>query len=181
MYRFLRSRVRMVGLAFPEELKGKFPRILCGANPGNVAYAFVKSSFIDGALPLEVRRMPEEEGGMLRQYIPARLDNNPSMLTDDPGYEAKLSGMGSAELVRAMREGDWNVVEGAFFDCWSDFRHALRPFTIPPHWMRFRSMDWDRLRPNPLAGGHRCRSWLTHLAVEGQQPYARLLRDVGDR
>ena len=69
--------------------------------------------------------MPEEEGGMLRQYIPARLDDNPSMLTDDPGYEAKLSGMGSAELVRAMREGDWNVVEGAFFDCWSNFPYCL--------------------------------------------------------
>jgi hypothetical protein len=90
-------------------------RILCGANPSNVGHLFVKSSFIDSALPLEVRRMPEEEGGMFRQYIPARLDDNPSMLTDDPGYEAKLSGMGSAELVRAMREGDWNVVEGAYF------------------------------------------------------------------
>jgi hypothetical protein len=147
MYRFLRSRVRMVGLAIPEELKGKFPRILCGANPGNVGHAFVKSSFIDGALPLEVRRMPEEEGGMLRQYIPARLDDNPSMLTDDPGYEAKLSGMGSAELVKAMREGDWSVVEGAFFDCWSNFRHVLRPFTVPEHWMRFRSMDWGSAAP----------------------------------
>jgi hypothetical protein len=148
MYRFLRSRVRMVGLAIPEELEGKFPRILCGANPGNVGHLFVKSSFIDGALPLlEIRRMPEEEGGMLRQYIPARLDDNPSMLTDDPGYEAKLSGMGSAELVRAMREGDWNVVEGAFFDCWSNFRHVLRPFTIPQHWMCFRSMDWGSASP----------------------------------
>jgi hypothetical protein len=58
-----------------------------------------------------------------------------------PGYEAKLTGMGSTELVRAMREGDWNVVEGAYFDCWSSFRHVLRPFAIPPHWMRFRSMD----------------------------------------
>jgi hypothetical protein len=28
---------------------------------------FVKASFIDEALPLEVRRMPDEEGGMLRQ------------------------------------------------------------------------------------------------------------------
>jgi hypothetical protein len=33
MYRFLRSRVRMVGLEVSENLKGKFPRILCGANP----------------------------------------------------------------------------------------------------------------------------------------------------
>jgi hypothetical protein len=56
--------------------------------------------------------MPEEEGGMLRQYIPARLDDNQSMLTDDPGYEAKISGMGSAELVRAMREGDGGLAAG---------------------------------------------------------------------
>jgi hypothetical protein len=127
--------------------QNRAPRILCGANPGNVGHLFVKSSFIDGAVPLEARRMPEEDGGMLRQYIPARLDDNPSMLTDDPGYEAKLSGMGSTELVRAMREGDWNVVEGAYFDCWSSFRHVLRPFAIPPHWRRFRSMDWGSASP----------------------------------
>jgi hypothetical protein len=84
---------------------------------------------------------------MLRQYIPPRLDDNPSMMTDDPGYEAELSGIGSAELVKAMREGDWNVVEGAFFECWSNFRHVLRPFTIPPRWMRFRSMDWGSASP----------------------------------
>jgi hypothetical protein len=29
------------------------------ANPGNVGHLFVKRSFIDGALPLEVRHMPE--------------------------------------------------------------------------------------------------------------------------
>jgi hypothetical protein len=91
--------------------------------------------------------MPAEEGGMFRQYIPARLDDNPSMLTDDPGYEAKLSGMGSAELVKAMREGAWSVVEGAFFDCWSSFRHVLWPFTVPTHWLRFRSMDWGSASP----------------------------------
>src|SRR6516225_4864275 len=93
------------------------------------------------------RAHARRRGGMLRQYIPPRLDDNPSMMTDDPGYEAELSGIGSAELVKAMREGDWNVVEGAFFECWSNFRHVLRPFTIPPRWMRFRSMDWGSASP----------------------------------
>jgi hypothetical protein len=39
---------------------------------------------------------PDEDGGMRRQFIPARLVDNPSLLLDDPGYRAKLRGLGSA-------------------------------------------------------------------------------------
>jgi hypothetical protein len=120
MYRFLRNRVRMVGMVVPSQYAGRFPRILCGGNPGNIGHLFVKSTFVDGVAPMEVRRMEPEEGGMLRQYIPARLEDNPSMAEDDPGYEQRLMGLGSASLVRAMRHGDWNVVEGAFFERMSE-------------------------------------------------------------
>jgi hypothetical protein len=147
MYRFLRNRVRMVGIKLPPQYEGKFPRILCGSNPGNVGHLFVKASFIDGAQPFEIRKMPSKEGGMLRQYIPARLEDNPSMGDDDPGYEARLAGLGSDALVKAMREGDWNVVEGAFFDGWSSATHTVRPFAIPEQWLRFRSMDWGFAKP----------------------------------
>jgi hypothetical protein len=88
------------------------------------------------------RLMPAEDGGMLRQFIPVRLDDNPSMLEADPGYEAKLEGLGSRELVAALRWGDWDVVEGAFFDCWETKKHVIAPFVIPPDWPRIRSMDW---------------------------------------
>lgn len=147
MYRFLRNRVRMVGITLPEQYEGMFPRILCGANPGNIGHQFVKMSFIDRAEPLAITRMPPAEGGMLRQYIPARLDDNPSMESDDPGYEDRLSGLGSEALVRAMRDGDWSVVDGAFFDNWSVARHVVRPFAIPNDWLRFRSMDWGFAKP----------------------------------
>lgn len=147
MYRFLRNRVRMVGITLPKAYEGKFPRILCSANPGNVGHQFVKAQFIDRAEPMAIEHMPDSEGGMLRQYIPARLDDNPSMTTDDPGYEARLSGLGSEALVRAMRDGDWSVVEGAFFDCWEAAKHVVRPFTIPENWLRFRSADWGFAKP----------------------------------
>jgi hypothetical protein len=55
--------------------------------------------------------------------------------------------LGSATLVRALLEGDWSVIEGAFFDCWSEARHVIRPFEVPKHWMRFRSMDWGSASP----------------------------------
>jgi hypothetical protein len=36
-------------------------------------------------------------------YVPARLEDNPSMMADDPGYEMRLAGLGSRALVQAMR------------------------------------------------------------------------------
>lgn len=147
MYRFLRNRVRMVGLTLPDKWAGKFPRIVCSANPGNIGHLFVKSTFIDDCRPFELREMPASEGGMLRQYIPARLKDNPSMATDDPGYEARLAGLGSPELVAAMRDGDWNVVEGAYFPEFSTDKHVLSPIQLPGHWTRARSFDWGSARP----------------------------------
>lgn len=147
MYRFLRNRVRMVGIALPAHYENKFPRILCGANPGNIGHLWVKATFIDNAVPMELRAMNDDEGGMLRQYIPARLDDNPSMQSDDPGYEKRLMGLGSAALVKAMRDGDWSVIEGAFFDCWSYERHIIKPFKLPTDWLRFRAADWGSASP----------------------------------
>lgn len=147
VYRFLRNRVRMVGLELPAKYAGLFPRILCGANPGNVGHLWVKTTFVTAAPPFTFRRMDGAEGGMLRQYLPARLEDNPSMASDDPGYEARLEGLGSASLVKAMRWGDWDVIEGAFFDCWDSRRHVIRPFTVPADWTRFRSGDWGSARP----------------------------------
>jgi hypothetical protein len=90
MYRFLRNRVRMVGVTVPKGYEGKFPRILCGANPGNIGHLWVKTTFVTAGQPMELRLMEPSEGGMLRQYIPARLEDNPSMTEDDPGYERVL-------------------------------------------------------------------------------------------
>lgn len=147
MYRFLRNRVRMVGITLPPEYVGRFPRILCGANPGNIGHQFVKMGWIDGVEALSIRHMPASEGGMRRQYVPAKLNDNPSMAADDPGYEDRLSGLGSEALVSAMRDGDWSVIEGAFFDNWRLNRHVIRPFAIPTVWARLRAGDWGSAKP----------------------------------
>ena len=147
MYRFLRSRVRMVGIAVPTEYAGRFPRILCGSNPGNIGHLWVKDTFVTAAPPMTVRQVANDDGGMIRQFIPARLEDNPSMALDDPGYEGKLSGLGSEALVRAMRQGDWDVIEGAFFEGWDRDRHVVAPFEVPRTATRFRSFDWGFARP----------------------------------
>jgi Terminase large subunit, T4likevirus-type, N-terminal len=147
MYRFLRNRVRMVGITLPDEYKGRFPRILCGANPGNIGHLWVKATFVIANEPFKIWQTGATEGGMLRQFIPAKLEDNPDTARDDPGYEGRLEGLGSPQLVKAMRHGDWDVIEGAFFPEFERRQHVLHPFTLPAHWVRFRSADWGSAKP----------------------------------
>nr|MBA3812225.1 terminase [Caulobacteraceae bacterium] len=46
----------------------------------------------------------------------------------------------------AWLEGDWSVVEGAFFDRWSN-RNIVKPFTFPDWWARIRAFDWGYAAP----------------------------------
>lgn len=148
MYLYLRGRVRLGGLQVPAWLADRFPRILCGANPGGIGHNAVKAAFIDNAPPLEIVRMPKKEGGMLRQFIPAKLEDNPTLTDNDPDYEHRLEGLGDPALVRAMREGDWDIVSGGMFDdLWRRDVHVLKPFEIPSSWRVDRSFDWGSSKP----------------------------------
>ena len=120
-------------------------------NPGGPGHAWVKARYIDPGLgePIaESFRNPFDGtvSELKRQFIPARLADNPALLNNDPGYVARLQQSGSAELVRAWLEGDWNVIQGAFFDGWSN-RNIVAPFAIPRHWLRLRAFDWGYAAP----------------------------------
>lgn len=149
MYKYLRGRTRLGGLKIPAQYADVFPRILCGANPGGIGHNWVRKAWIADAAPLELRQMPQSEGGMTRQYIPARLEDNPTLVANDPGYEKRLEGLGSAALVRAMRLGDWNIVAGgALDDVWGDGSGIIVPrFKVPTSWRVDRSFDWGSAKP----------------------------------
>ena len=146
IYRFLRGRCRLGSLVVPAQFKEKLPLIICGSNPGGVGHDFVKQTFIDGCKPMEIRRMPDFEGGMLRQFIPAKLADNPTMTENDPLYAAKLEGLGGA-LARAMLDGDWDCIDGAYFDNFDKTKHIIEPFFSPPEWFKIRAFDWGYSKP----------------------------------
>lgn len=147
VYRYLRGRLRLGGLAVPSSLKGLFPRIVCGSNPGGPGHNWVKAGFVDMAPPMVISKMEKTEGGLLRQYIPARLDDNPTLMANDPDYADRLEGLGNPALIRAMREGDWNIVAGgALDDVWSP-RVIVQRFKVPSTWRVDRSFDWGSSHP----------------------------------
>lgn len=112
-------------------------------NPGGPGHQWVRARYIDPA-PMGWKVIRDPLTGLERVYIPSRVSDN-AYLGD--GYVSQLKASGSVELVKAWLEGDWSVIEGAFFDCWSTEKHVVRPFAIPADWMRFRSMDWGSAKP----------------------------------
>jgi len=112
IYRFLRSRVRYV--MADEHWKHLLPRIICASNPGNVGHSFFKRTWVDHK-PFEVWQAPDNDGGLTRAFIPARISDNPFLLKSDPDYRKRLEGLGDPLLVRAFLEGDWSVVADTMF------------------------------------------------------------------
>jgi hypothetical protein len=125
----------------------RLPRIEAGSNPGSIGHAWVKRTFITPKTSNEIWLTGEDEGGMLRQFIPAKLSDNPHLTEDDPGYAARLSGLGSDNLVRAMLDGDWDIIAGAAFEKLRRDTHCVEPFVPPEDWIVFGSLDWGSSRP----------------------------------
>jgi len=147
MVRFLRSRVRLGSLKVPDKWRGLFPRILYTANPGGVGHHFFKSGWVDHGQG-NTFRAPEDEGGMLREYVGAKLHDNKVLLQNDPEYAQRVKGLGSGALVEAMLNGDWGLISGGMFsDVWEPKFHVIEPFEIPHTWKVDRGYDYGSSAP----------------------------------
>ena len=122
-------------------------RIRASGNPGGPGHNGVKTYFGIDRHPHGSVIFTDPETNTRRVFIRSRVQDNKILMHNDPGYVSRLKGLGSEVLVRAWLEGDWGVVVGAYFDCWSNDKHVIRPFEIPQHWVRFRSGDWGSARP----------------------------------
>jgi hypothetical protein len=138
-------------------------------NPGGGGHQWVKSRFIDPD-PAGYKVIEEElpNGAKHhRVFIPAKLWDNKLLIENDPNYENNLYMSGSKELVRAWLLGDWNIVEGAFFDCWSP-KMVHRPFLVPKDWSKFVAFDWGSAKPF-------CAQWWTIVQDDYTTPEGVLL------
>jgi hypothetical protein len=76
-----------------------------------------------------------------RVYLPAKLSDNPNK--EFVAMETEKLMHALPHIRKALLEGDWYVVHGAFFsDIWDPSIHVFRAFRIPKGWPVFRSMDW---------------------------------------
>lgn len=138
-YRYLRARLR-------SKYDVPTKRIRATANPGGVGHHWVKAYFVRPCRE-GFKKIFDPVTQAHRMFVPAKLSQNLILIRNDPSYKNRLAGLGSEAMVRAWLDGDWDVVEGAFFDCWRGDRHVVKPFAIPHTWTRFMSGDWGSASP----------------------------------
>lgn len=127
---FLESEFR--GLASVIRGDNGFPkRIYLSCNPGGVGHFWVKRLFVDR--DFRGKENPDEY-----VFIPATVDDNVNINQD---YKDQLDLL-PEDIRRAHRYGDWNALSGVYFEEFMDGVHTCKPFPIPPHWARYRSMDY---------------------------------------
>lgn len=150
----------------------EFKRIRSTGNPGGVGHAWVKQRFIDpdrlGFNPIDEisyiniatgvaisaqhatfhKNHPDwKEFASTRMFIPSKLQDNTILMERDPLYVARLAQSGSDALVKAWLAGDWDAIEGAYFDAFDKTKHIVESFIIPHQWAKIRAFDWGYSRP----------------------------------
>lgn len=139
-FKILNACVRGVN-SFPK-------RIYLTCNPGGPGHSWVKRLFID-------RNFREGENPEDYSFIHSKVTDNKALLQNDPEYISQLEALPERKR-KAWLEGDWNVLEGQFFEEFTDdpahyddgrFTHVINPFAIPPEWKIYRSMDWGYNKP----------------------------------
>lgn len=131
-------------------------------NPGGAGHNWVKRRYIDPN-PAGFEVMSEEmeielDGAkqtvsLSRVFIPSKIGDNQLLMRNDPTYILRLRQSGSEALVKAWLEGNWDIVDGAFFDEWDEAVHVLpqRDFDVVlganPGILRMRAFDWGSAKP----------------------------------
>jgi hypothetical protein len=129
-------------------------------NPGGAGHNWVKKRYIDpdkaGYRLITEETELEFEGvktmvRLSRVFIPSKIGDNLLLMRNDPTYILRLRQSGSAALVEAWLKGNWDIIDGAFFDEWDMEKHVLPTHEwlsrIPVDALRFRAMDWGSAKP----------------------------------
>jgi predicted phage terminase large subunit-like protein len=124
-YLFSRARTTIIDPATKLPIQ---VRVRGASNPGNVGHEWVKARFIDALGPFEIKYFrrdtetdldtlcnPSDSFALSRQFIPAKLYDNPKLQEADPGYESRLMQMSLLERERLLN-GNWDIlVQGNVF------------------------------------------------------------------
>ena len=110
------------------------PRMYYTCNPGGVGHAWVKRLFID-------RCYRNSEHAQDYVFIPAKVTDNPVLLKSNPQYLETLKNLPES-LRKAYLDGNWDVLEGQYFQEFDRSIHVVKPTVLPKEWKRFRAMDW---------------------------------------
>jgi len=133
------------------------PQLFMSTNPGGVSHYDIREKFIARCPPVTVKERYselydetyeekkagppfEDENGLLWQFVPGSVFDNPHLLNGDPRYVRKLQGLSGA-LRAQWLHGDWDSAQGMYFDNFDELHHVIyeedfvygKHFTVNSH------------------------------------------------
>jgi hypothetical protein len=129
----------------PEDIREMFPRVIYTGNPTGVSMGYFRRYFVKAAPKGTIFRASEKEGGFKRQYIEARVEDNPS--EDAKLVRSRVKGLGDDSMSSALLEANWDAPVGDFFPQYDDDIHTCPNFDPPEHWFKFLTFDWGGAEP----------------------------------
>jgi len=156
-YKYLISRLRKSSPELNTYIRS-------ATNPGGPGHTWVRYYFRPDIDPYKIRHyekrvnyennseyfveVPAPTGNSLsRQFIPAKVYDNPAIMENDPGYVARLKSLPPDER-KMLLEGDWNVFKGQFFKQFSPLVHGRKPFMLRrDEWEIFGGLDYGESAP----------------------------------
>jgi hypothetical protein len=120
------------------------PQILSSTNPGGPGHYWVKERFV--TITDHLRTYIDPRTGLSRVFVPATIEDNPTLFLNDPAYLARLEALPEIERMR-LRHGIWDAFEGQVFTELSRRLHGCEDFEVPPEWERYCLLDWGFSKP----------------------------------
>jgi phage terminase large subunit len=103
-------------------------------NPDGIGFLWVKRLFV-------ARNYKEGENPSDYRFIKSLVDDNKILLEKNPEYVNQLDSL-PEDMRRRWRYGSWDVAEGQYFSEFDREIHVCEPFTVPPEWRRYISIDY---------------------------------------
>lgn len=152
-YLYLKSRLRVAGRVKDRmQSLGLRPRMIATGNPGGIGHHWVKARFVDpvpAGTPFRLEPTEDEPNPGVRLYIHAKATDNPHV---DSGYIDMLNALPEGEK-QALRDGDWNVLDGVRFPGFKSNVHVIDPEDFPiPEFGAHRALGVDWGTAAPFAG-----------------------------
>lgn len=132
MFKYLKSRLRT-------SKPGVRPCFFGTTNPGGIGHGRVKRLRVDADRTVD-------ENKETRDYIPAKVYDNPYLMDNDPAYVSRLEAMAGDER-KALLDGNWDVYAGQYFTIRRREVHVVEPFEIPKTRKRYRATDYGYTNP----------------------------------
>jgi len=119
------------------------PQIFASANPGGAGHKWVKKRFSLNGIPTEPVVTPDASGGRPRVFVPSKIDDNPHLMNNDPGYVSFLDGLPDG-LRQQWRDGSWDDfdVKGAVYGNEINQARKEKRITKVPHELGFPVHTW---------------------------------------